>query len=219
MAVDAHDLALDGFWPGQVSGYSIAGGGALSVEGGGAPGAPGPAEPAPGAAFSFGSATDSRYADREESHEDFLRDVERIRRQNEGEYEIIVPVPPPLVEVRATSLRVDVRATFLEVHVSERGNLVEFVATFNEPPDEICFSHTMPGSGRPVIYEFGQPRSRIEQLSDTEYACTIDTTGFPGGLICWHFWGLRGGEPVGSDFGDEDNDRAIRIPHRPAQLL
>jgi hypothetical protein len=134
--------------------------------------------------------------------------------------ESALPTPAELVDgfsvaVTATALEVDVRATMLEVEVVERGNIIYLIAPFAgdaSVPGEICFSYLPPGQHRPVVDPgFGCRGSRIEHTGRGMYMYAIDTTGFRGGVLTWHFWGT--GAHQASQFGE------IVIPERPAQLL
>lgn len=156
------------------------------------------------------------WADRDISPRDFLAEAARIRAE-EGAFD--VEVPPELEErrrfslrVEATSLRIAARATMLDVLVTERGNLVYLMVDFAAPPSEVYVSYVKPREARPIVDPgFGQPGSRIEQLSATAFMYTIDTTGFKGGVLTAHFWAA--GEGQASGFAE------IKIPDRPAQLL
>lgn len=118
-----------------------------------------------------------------------------------------------LVAVLPTHLAVEVRATMLAVDVVvERGNNVTFLARFSGEPDEVFFSYLKPGSQRPHVDPgFGEPGSSIRRVGEGIYAFIIDTSGFRGGVLQWHFWGA--GAVQGSEFGE------VVIPDRPAQLL
>lgn len=151
------------------------------------------------------------WSDRSESDQDFLEEVAEIQAEQaalRGEFVV------GEVVVTATSLYVDVRATVLNVSVHERGNLLYFTAHFDDPPAEVYFVYTRPGEERPIADPgLGQDGSRIYADGD-DYTVTVDTTGFSGGVLHWHLWGVDGdGEPVGSEFGEE----SIR-PRKP-QLL
>ena len=174
------------------------GGGFYGADGGGGIAAPSvPAAVAQG----FGDA----WADRDRDPSDFLREVARLKRGEQGFS----------VEVHATELRVDVHATEVDVNVVERGNLIYLTATFSEEPSEVHCVYTRPGEERPIADPgFDQPGSRIVRVEEGVYTMTIDTTGFAGGTLSWHLWGLdENGEALGSAFDD------IEIPKRKAQLL
>lgn len=114
--------------------------------------------------------------------------------------------------VYATKLDVEVRATMLLVKVVERGNLVVFVAQFVGDPTEVHFSYIRPGERAPVVDAgFGSDESKIQRVSPGVYTYVVDTEGFSGGKIQWHFWGS--GDHQASAFGE------VVVPDRPAQLL
>lgn len=118
----------------------------------------------------------------------------------------------PFLEVVATCLDVEVCATFLDVLCVERGNLIDFIATFPGEPEEVHFVYTKPGHNRPIADPgFGRPGSKIVQIEPCVYVYTIDTTGFEGGPIDWHMWGT--GEHQRSAFG------SVEITVRKPQLL
>lgn len=152
------------------------------------------------------------WADRERDPTELLEEIaeaERAKTLREG---VPTRVSPALVAVEVTSLPVAVRATILPVQIVERGNLAFFLASFAGDPDAIYFAYLRPGEGRPRVDPgFGQPGSRIERIGDGNYLFTLDTTGFRGGRLTWHFWGE--GESQASAFGE------IEIPSRPEQLL
>lgn len=114
--------------------------------------------------------------------------------------------------VRTTSLDVHVYASMLSVDVVERGNLVFFIAQFTGDPDEIYFSYMRPGEQRPIVDPgFGRRGSSIQRTGEGVYTFVVDTDGFTGGKIHWHFWSV--GAHQASAFGE------IVVPARPAQLL
>lgn len=69
----------------------------------------------------------------------------------------------------------------------DRGQPVIATVTFDDgDPDEISFIYMRPKDERPYADDgFGQPRSRIERLSEGTYRYTIDTTGFESGDGTW----------------------------------
>lgn len=170
------------------------------------------------------------WADRDQDPSEFLEDVERIQQEQWARYgherliddddpEVIAdgaaraPLAPITIEISASMLAVSVNATMLPVEVVERGNLIYFVATFAGDPDEVFFSFIRPGEKRPAVDPgYGQPDSKIERVSDGVYVYVLDTTGFSGGRVQWHFWGT--GANQASKFGED-----IEIPIRSAQLL
>lgn len=109
------------------------------------------------------------------------------------------------------------------MQVVERGNRIFFIATFQADPSEVHFIYTRPGETRPVADPgYGQKNSIISRRTyddsdDIEYIASVDTTGFRGGFLEWHFFSA--GIHQKSDFGTRDNGRAIQIPDRPPQLL
>jgi hypothetical protein len=122
------------------------------------------------------------------------------------------------VQVTVARLHVRVRATILRVIVTERGNLIYLTAPFSGDPSEgVYFIYTRPGEQRPIVDPgYGRPDSKIVRLDESTddvvyYQYIIDSRGFRGGAIQWHFWGE--GEHQASDFGE------ILIPERPPQLL
>lgn len=120
--------------------------------------------------------------------------------------------PRRLVEIRRSSVDVEVRANMLVVDVVERGNRLVFIAKFEGEPDEVFFSYIKPGKKRPIVDPgYGHPDSSILKVGDRTYAVSIDTTGFEAGTIQWHLWGT--GVYQASDFGE------IVVPARPPQLL
>jgi hypothetical protein len=164
--------------------------------------------------------------DRDKNDTDFLREVERIgNRRTEldppGD-DLVLPATPGAIRrnsfVHAINLAVDIYATFLKVTVVERGNLVHFFATFSDEPDEVHFSYIKPGEDRPHVDTFGQPGSCISRVLDTTFSMQLDTTGFAGGDLDWHFWSVGPGQA--SAFGNKDSDEnRVVIPHRKPQLL
>lgn len=122
------------------------------------------------------------------------------------------PRDDSLVRVVVSSVDVEVRATILDVQVVERGNLIHFIAEFEGDPDEVHFVHIRPGEHRPVADAgFGHRDSKILRVRRGLYVVVVDTTGFNGGTLRWHFFSR--GNFQASDFGE------IQIPAREAQLL
>lgn len=156
-----------------------------------------------------GGAGGTPWTDRDKDFTDFLADVERLRQGELGAR----AAPAALgVTVFVTSLLVEVHVTILDVEVSERGNLVYLIARFGGDPDEVNFSYLPPHQHRPVVdVGFGQDGSKITRLEEGVYTYEIDTTGFQGGRLKWHFWST--GAFQKSDFDE------IEIPDRPPQLL
>jgi hypothetical protein len=116
-------------------------------------------------------------------------------------------------DVHATSLTVEVRVTVLPVEIIERGNVIFFIATFAGDPSSVFFSYIKPGENRPNVDPgFSQPGSQIAHLDgEGTFMVHIDTTGFTGGMLRWHFWSE--GINQASEFGE------VVIPDRPPQLL
>jgi hypothetical protein len=84
--------------------------------------------------------------------------------------------------------------------VFDKGNYVRFTATFEGEPSAVFFSYLRPGVQKPFVDEgYGHPESKIMRLSLGVYLYIIDTTGFPAGVVEWHFWAE--GEAKGSKYG------------------
>jgi len=113
---------------------------------------------------------------------------------------------------------VAVYATFLNVQVTERGNLLIFIADFGEDQDEVNFVYSRPGERRPIADPgwhngFGLPGSKIVRLSEGVYTMTVDTTGFRGGKLKWHFYS------TGIDQRSAFDEQEIEIKGRDPGLL
>jgi hypothetical protein len=104
----------------------------------------------------------------------------------------------------------------------ERGNDVVLVAAFTQQPEGVYFSFVRPSEGRATVDPgYGRQGSKIRYLGTQGdvakgdlvylYAYTIDTTGFRGGQVEWHFWGTGGERSSAFD--------TFKIVDRPAQLL
>lgn len=104
-----------------------------------------------------------------------------------------------------------------KVEVVDPGNTVKLVAPFLSDPEEINFSYMKPGSARPIVdpgwvKSVAKPGSRIVRLDEGIYQYVIDTTGFRGGVVKWHFWGAGNGAQA-SRFGE------FSVRDTPPQLL
>lgn len=148
----------------------------------------------------------------EDTTAEFLDEVESLATQNRIQVESTLDESVLVGAVATTGLAVEIYATYLEVEVIERGNLVLFLATFTGDPGAIYFAHVRPGESRPRVDNgYGAAGSRIARIGDGVYAVSIDTTGFEGGSLHWHFWSE--GAHAASSFG------AVEIKKRPPQLL
>lgn len=106
-----------------------------------------------------------------------------------------------------------VYVTLLNVEVVERGNLLIFIAKFDRDQDEVNFVYIKPGTNKPIADPgHGLPKSQIRHLAEGVYAMAVDTTGFKGGMLKWHFWSPA---MPRSDFGEH----AIPIRARTLGLL
>ena len=115
------------------------------------------------------------------------------------------------VDVFLGSLSVTIHATILRVDVIERGNDIVFIASFAGDPDSVYFSYTRPQENRPVVDPgFDRRGSAIMRIQEGVYLIDVDTTGFRGGRLRWHFWGE--GSYKASQFGE------VYIRDRPVQL-
>lgn len=168
---------------------------------------------------------------RDRDDTDFLEEVARL--QNEyGDRVIEDPPETPtapdelLVYVSSTHLPVEIRATVLEVEIIVKrgdeiapisepvdpGNFITFIAEFEGAPDRIDFIFIRPRETRPVVDPgYGRAGTSIFRIAEHTYAVAVDTTGFRGGNLRWHFWGV--GEFGASKYGE------IKISDQPAQLL
>ena len=73
--------------------------------------------------------------------------------------------------------------------VIDRGQPVTITCAFPGITSEVYFAYTRPKEERPIVDDgWGQPRSRIKQISENTYSYTIDTTGFEEGACWWHMW-------------------------------
>ncbi len=150
---------------------------------------------------------DPKWSDRTEDSSDFIAEMQQLGYAVQGE--------APNADVRmlySTPTRA-VYVTFLDVEIVERGTLLIFIGKFINP-SEVNFIYIKPGTHKPIADPgFGLPGSQIRQLTDDTYAIAVDTTGFKGGTLQWHFF--SGSRPPKSAFGEYP----IEIRERKPQLL
>lgn len=181
------DAYFNGFFPGGEGD-----GGSVGVA---------PSSSSDASAFGYGD----QWTDRNPQDSDYIitdDDVEAIIRDR-------------LVEVTATSLRVAVHATFLNVVVTKKGNTIFLTAVFSAPPDEVHVVYTQPQDETPITDPgFGQRGTQIRCLDEAgvTYEFAIVTRDFEVGKLAWHMWGVFPSH-------EEHDDGEETILGRKPQLL